>query len=315
MPPKVKIGIDLSGSENSPESLLAAIRSLAAGLSTSIELILIGPDRLACHDLPYIAAHETIGMDDAPIIIRRKKRSPLWIGLDMLRKKKIDAFVSAGHTGALVLGAKTMLGMIPPLLRPALLALMPTKQKPIAVLDIGANVRVRAEHLVQFAFVGAAYQRSRGVELPAVGLLNIGSEAMKGTSEIRLAYQKLSQEPHPLFSFAGNIEGKDAFNGHVDVLVTDGFTGNVFLKTAEGMANLAIDCLPDDQIKEPLSHLSYAEYPGALLAGVQGVVIKCHGYSSPQAFVNGIREAIRIVKTNLIKNLAINFFLENDKSL
>jgi glycerol-3-phosphate acyltransferase PlsX len=150
-----------------------------------------------------------------------------------------------------------------------------------------------------------------------VGLLNIGSEAIKGTSELRLAYQELQRianVPNPFFCFAGNIEGKTVFNGKVDVLVTDGFTGNIFLKTAEGLASLVLDRLNknlprnvldlmQDQLCDLKRHLHYAEYPGALLCGVQGIVIKCHGYSSPQAFGSGIREAVRIATEGFLQLL------------
>ena len=163
--------------------------------------------------------------------------------------------------------------------------------------------------------IGAAYQHARGIDRPSVGLLNIGSEALKGTSELRLAYQelqRLAQFPPPFFHFAGNIEGKTVFYGNVDVLVTDGFTGNIFLKTAEGLANLILDRVSatlseemgqymQTHLQDLRHHLHYAEYPGALLCGVQGIVIKCHGYSSPEAFVSGIREAVRIASDGFLQ--------------
>ena len=188
---------------------------------------------------------------------------------------------------------------------------MPTKKHPVAVLDVGAGVEVKAKHLLQFASMGAAYQKARGIKKPLVGLLNIGSEALKGTSELRLAYRDLQSLTDAPFTFAGNIEGTSVFNGDVDVLVTDGFTGNVFLKTAEGLATLILDRLythisPQDLQKiEPqlldLRHrLHYAEYPGALLAGVRGVVIKCHGYSTPQGFAKAIRGAAELVEEGFL---------------
>ncbi|MBF8263469.1 MAG: Phosphate acyltransferase [Parachlamydiales bacterium] len=316
---EVRIGIDLMGSENSPDVLLKTATDLASTLPPHVKLVAIGTPALASRtDLPFIHATETIEMDDAPLTaIRRKRDSSLCVGLKALKEQRIDAFVSAGNTGALVSCAKMTLSMIPGLLRPALLALMPTRRTPLAVLDVGANVQCKTEHLVQFALIGSAYQRARGVALPSVGLLNIGSEAMKGTSEIRLAYQemqRLSLLPNPLFRFAGNIEGKVVFDGNIDVLVTDGFTGNVFLKTAEGLASLILDRLnenlpPDilaqmqDQLLDLQRHLHYAEYPGALLCGIRGIVIKCHGYSSPQAFASGVREAIRIASEGFLQIL------------
>lgn len=302
------------GSDNSPELLLKTASNLAASLPKNVELVAIGAPRYASlTPLSFKSAPSTIEMDDPPLTaIRRKKDSSLCIGLRMLKAKELDAFVSAGNTGALVTFAKMTLGMLPGILRPALLALMPTKRQPVAVLDVGANTENKAAHLVQFALIGAAYKRARGIALPAVGLLNIGQEATKGTSELRLAYAELSTMNHlsrPFFHFAGNIEGLSVFDGQIDVLITDGFTGNIFLKTAEGIASLILDRLNErsefahlqDHLADLKRHLHYAEYPGAFLCGVHGIVIKCHGYSSPQAFASGIREAVRIASEGFLQ--------------
>src|SRR5690606_28195545 len=132
---------------------------------------------------------------------------------------------------------------------------------PVAVLDVGGNVQVKAANLLQFALIGAAYQQARGILNPLVGLLNIGSEPLKGTSELRLAYQALKKQSGP-FNFVGNIEGKSVFDGEVDVLVTDGFSGNIFLKTAEGIANLMLDQLqPSQEQMKKFQSLHYTEYP------------------------------------------------------
>lgn len=303
---KVRIGIDLMGNDNSPDALLIALRDLP--LPSNAELILFGlPAFQKEGDIHYVASPEFIAMDDPPLFaLRHKKTASMCEGLRQLRAKKIDAFVSAGNTGALVSGARMILGNLTNVLQPALLARMPTKKEPVAVLDVGANVQAKAPHLVQYALMGAAYCKVQGIENPTIGLLNIGSEAIKGTSEIRLAYQELQMTAYPSYRFAGNIEGKSVFNGDVDVLITDGFTGNVFLKTAEGIASLILDrfggLLPPTeyrklhpQIHDLQRNLHYAENPGALLAGVQGIVIKCHGYSTPQAFVNAVLGSIDLV--------------------
>lgn len=303
------------GSDNAPAALLSAAASLTPSLPSHMELIAIGtPDcekDALSHGLSFHPAREAIMMDDNPLLaLRRKKQSSLCVGLRLLKEGKIDAFVSAGNTGALVSAAKMILGTFPGVMRPALLALMPTKKRPVAVLDVGANLQAKANQLVQFARLGESYQKARGIANPRIGILNIGSEASKGTSEIRLAYKELSKFP----SFAGNIEGKSVFDGEVDVLITDGFTGNVFLKTAEGIASLILDRLytriPAESLKEIREqlddlqrHLHYAEHPGALLCGVKGTVVKCHGYSTPEAFATGIRGAVEFTSIRFIEIL------------
>lgn len=326
---KYFVGIDLMGSDNAPAALLSAAATLSPSLPSHIELIAIGtPDceKIArSNGLMFQAAREAIGMEESPLLaLRRKKQSSLCVGLRLLNEGKLDSFVSAGNTGALVSASKMILGTFPNISRPALLALMPTKKRPVAVIDVGANLQAKAAQLVQFARLGTAYQEARGISNPRIGILNIGSEASKGTSEIRLAYKKLAKLP----SFAGNIEGKSVFDGEVDVLVTDGFTGNIFLKTAEGIATLVLDRLhahiPQSGLKEIQVHLDdlqrhlhYAEHPGALLCGVTQVVIKCHGYSTPEAFANGIRGAIELASCHfieLLKNQLKNSLLKEKDS-
>ena len=300
------------GSDNAPASLLQTAASLVSRLPKNVELVAIGsPDYAKDSPLPYRIAKEAIEMEESPLsALRKKKEASLCVGLRLLNEGFLDAFVSAGNTGALISASKMILGTFPGLLRPALLALMPTKKQPVAVLDVGANLQAKATHLVQFAHLGSAYQRARGIENPRIGILNIGSEPLKGTSEIRIAYQKLKKSP----LFAGNIEGKSVFDGEVDVLVTDGFTGNIFLKTAEGIASLVLDRLqariPPEKLQEIRPHLNdlqrhlhYAEHPGALLCGVKKAVVKCHSYSTPEAFANGIRGAIEYATGGFIQSI------------
>jgi glycerol-3-phosphate acyltransferase PlsX len=251
----------------------------------------------------YVCAPQVIEMHENPLLaLRRKKHASMCVGLRLLKEGKIDALVSAGNTGALVSSAKIILSNLPGILRPPLLTLMPTKKNPVAVLDVGAGVEAKASHLVQFASIGAAFQKTKGIQHPTVGLLNIGSEALKGTSELRLAYNQLQKMSS--FKFAGNIEGKTVFDGDVDVLVTDGFTGNVFLKTAEGIASLILDRIgPSPTDMKKFQSLHYAEYPGALLAGVRGIVIKCHGYSTPKGFTNALLGAAELAKEEFVQKL------------
>lgn len=300
---QLKIGVDLMGNDNDPQVLINALQALV--LPKGISVVLIGSPQFESLRGPfeYISALETIQMDEHPLhALRRKKNASMSVGMRALKAGKLDALVSAGNTGALVSSAKMILGSIPKIIRPSLLTLMPTKKNPVAVLDVGAGLQAKANHLVQFASIGAAFQKTRGIANPRVGLLNIGSEALKGTSEIRVAYHLLEKQSS--FVFAGNIEGKTVFDGDVDVLVTDGFTGNVFLKTAEGIASLILDKIKaSSKDVEKFQSLHYAEYPGALLAGVRAVVIKCHGYSTPKGFTNAILGAAQLAKEGFVQKL------------
>lgn len=298
----LKIGIDLMGNDNAPQNLLDALKAIS--WPPSVELFAIGTPEFAKEASPFhfVPAPEVIGMEEHPLFaLRRKKNASMSVGMRLLKEEKIDALVSAGNTGALVSSAKMILSTLPGILRPCLIALMPTKKNLVAVLDVGANVEAKAAHLVQFASIGAAFQKTRGNQNPTVGLLNIGSEPLKGTSELRLAYHELQKSKS--FRFAGNIEGKTVFDGDVDVLVTDGFTGNVFLKTAEGIASLILDRIQVSHEVKKFQSLHYAEYPGALLAGIRGIVIKCHGYSTPKGFTNAVLGSIVLAKEGFVQKL------------
>jgi glycerol-3-phosphate acyltransferase PlsX len=190
---------------------------------------------------------------------------------------------------------------MPGIERPALLTLMPTMKHAVAILDVGANPGAKAQHLAQYAAMGIAYQKSRGIENPRVGLLNIGSEEGKGTLETREAY-KLIQQCHP--TFIGNIEGRDVFNGDTDVVVTDGFAGNVLLKTAEGIASFILHEIEKDpgisgDLAALRKRLHYAEYPGAIVAGVEGLIMKCHGDGSKLAFRESLKAIIQLLSQDL----------------
>ncbi len=316
------IGVDLMGSDTPPEELLREILPYAQTLPEHVTLHLFGSHSLFLDHLSppeHLVFHETedpITMDDDPLqAIRFKKKSSLCTGIQMLKEGSLRAFISAGNTGALMACAKVRLPMLPGIDRPALLTLLPTRQNEIAVLDVGANTNFKAEHLLQFAAMGIAYQKNRGVEHPRVGLLNIGSEEKKGTPELREAYALLgSLNREGNTHFVGNIEARDVFQGEIDVLVTDGFTGNVFLKTAEGIAAVLLDQLEETAQEECSPHLKgvlaemrhrlhYAEYPGALLCGIDGIVLKCHGNSSPQSLKHTIVSAIRLVEHGFLERI------------
>jgi glycerol-3-phosphate acyltransferase PlsX len=308
------------GSDTKPSELLDAIYDFIQKPSPFVHLTLFGTSDVLAgkhSPSPHVALHvvqEYISMDEAPLAaIRNKKQSSISVGIRMLKEKHLHAFVSAGNTGALMSIAKLSLPMLPSIGRPALLTLLPTiHQNHIAVLDVGANTSCKSHHLVEFALIGAAFQKVRGIRVPKVGLLNIGSEAKKGTPQLREAYSYLKKSDPYHLEFVGNIEARDVFQGSIDVLVTDGFTGNIFLKTAEGIGHVILNQIEEItqqgsflDIKQVLiemrRRLHYTEYPGALLCGVDGIVMKCHGNSSSQSLINTINCAISLVKHDFIE--------------
>jgi glycerol-3-phosphate acyltransferase PlsX len=270
--------------------------------------------------LEFKAVKDIISMSDEPLLaVRQKKKSSIVLGLKDLKKHLLDAFVSAGNTGALIATSALYLTKFQGIQRPALLAILPTQTGSVAVIDVGGNISCKAQHLVQFAEIGTAYQACNlDILTPKVGLLNMGSESTKGTLEVRQAYDILLQQSrgqtlHPKMKFVGNIEGKDVFEGKVDVLVTSGALGNVLLKTAEGVASFIFDELakgkkllsPDSKkyVEQLKSQFNYAEYPGAIISGVDGIVIKCHGYATSRAMYNSIKGAIALHRKDFLSKI------------
>lgn len=334
----MRIGIDLMGSESSPDILFQAVLRAAEQLEGTTMIVIatqavvdriwetpqfVDILKLLSTRVVFHIALDVIEMTDEPLVaIRHKKNSSLVSGIRLLKKRSIDAFISAGNTGALIASATLSLPLLPGIKRPALLATLPTEKGYVAVIDVGGNVACKAHHLVQFAQIGAAYQRcSQGLATPAVGLLNIGVESKKGTSEVRQAYQILQQEysgadvsqVHRM-RFVGNVEGREVFQGVADVLVTDGFTGNVLLKTSEGVSSFILEHLKyalegisahqqESVFRYFKYHFDYEEYAGAIICGIDSVVIKCHGKSSAKGFFNGIIGAADLVKAGFINQI------------
>lgn len=308
---KVKIGVDLLGNENTPEGLAKILHKFC--LDEKVHLILIGnQDAFSSleplENCEFIEAKETIEMEDNPLTaIRRKKQSSMHVGIDLLKDQKIDAFISLGNTGTLVGLACMQLPVLDQVSRPALLSLLPTQKNPVAILDIGAHIDSKTENFLDFAKLGNAYQKSRGIKSPTIGLLNIGTEKLKGTNRVKQIFGYLEDQKN-LFNFVGNVEGKEVFTGNIDVILTDGFTGNVFLKTSEGVASMILDELSQKECDKTFfqdlkKRLHYAQYPGAFLIGLDALVIKCHGYSTPQAVVNAVKGAKELVQNQFIANL------------
>lgn len=331
----LQIGVDLTGGDSSPQLLFEAVLQAADIIQSPFSTLVVfaTPNFIdeikACPDwneridqaavnLQFHAVDEVIAMKDDPLLaIRRKKGSSLVVGMNLLKNGKLDAFVSTGNTGALITSAVLTLPSLPGIYRPALLAMLPTAKGPVAVIDVGGNVACKADNLMQFAYMGAAYQRCfHQIALPRVGLLNIGVESKKGTTELKEVYHRLQQhsKEHAI-NFIGNIEGREVFQGEVDVLVTDGFTGNVFLKTSEGISSFIIDHLKGTIDKAALPDLqrlfSYDEYPGAVLCGVEGVVIKCHGLTSTKGMFNAILGAVNLIENQFVTVLKndLGYFL------
>lgn len=328
---KMRIGIDLMGSDRAPQVLFDAALQAAKQLDDSHTLVVFA-DQDTIHSLsdlkkPFSASpssavieffpvKEFIAMHDEPLVaVRKKKHSSLVQGIKLLKKKSsdaLDALVTAGNTGALVAAATLNLPLLHSIRRPAILASLPTESGHVSIIDVGGNVACKAPHLVGFAKLGACFEViCQGIVDPKVGLLNVGAESKKGTHEHRQAYQALSKQDH-FFQFAGNVEGRDIFQGKVNVLVTDGFTGNILLKTSEGVASYILEFLKKNTAGAPhlqhllqqmQSHFSSSDYPGAILLGIEGIVVKCHGDSSPKALFNGIKAAVSYVEADLIAKL------------
>lgn len=263
------------------------------------------------HRFALVAAEERIRPDEPPAMaVRRKTASSLVRGLDLQRAGESDAFVSAGPTGAFMAGSLLRLEPLPGVDRPAIGAVFPTAVSPTLVLDVGANVGCRPEHLHRFAHLGTTYARDMlGREDPRVGLLNVGEEAGKGDDVVIESHRLLAGDPG--LRFVGNVEGNQIITGSCDVLVCDGFVGNVLLKFFESMAGFVTEWMEERSrddgmgggLSELLSVLDYAEYGGAPLLGVNGVCIVCHGGSSPRAMKNAILFAERAVRSGMVAHM------------
>lgn len=261
------------------------------------------------------AAPDVVAMDDDPAsVVRTKPDSSLVRGLELVQLNRADAFVSAGNTGAVLSAATLMLGRIPGVIRPTIGAFFPTSNgTPCLVLDVGANAEVKPQYLYQFALMGSLYtEYIGGIEHPRVGLLNIGEEATKGTDTVRQAYELLRNST---INFIGNVEGRDIFRGVANVVVCDGFTGNVVLKFAESImpmlkavlerysrrnlvTRIAVGLLAPI-LRRALRDFDYQTYGGVPLLGVRGIVIIGHGKSSPLAISNMIRRAWEMYRLRL----------------
>lgn len=317
------IVVDAMGGDHSPDQIvLGALEADRLG----IPVILAGPaDLPGRNHLPLIEASEVIGMDEDPAYgVRRKKDSTLVRAAEAVRDGKASAMISAGNTGATMASALLRMGRIKGVNRPAIATPIPVPGgRPTVLLDAGANTDVQADWLVQFALMGSVYARQRyGIDQPRVGLLSIGEEPGKGDVLRKEAYELLASTSG--LNFIGNVEGRDVMSDDVDVVVTDGFTGNVVLKTLEGGMKTLVRALMSafaskeeykvhaDALLPSLLPLYDSVDPestgGAILLGVDGVCIISHGSSSSRAIVNGIKVAADMAQSSIIEEirLAIN---------
>ena len=325
----MRIVLDAMGSDTCPEPELQAVVEIVRAFKD--EIILVGPQDQLNPRLESLTEFAKIRLVDAPEVItmadkglglalkakRRNARNSMAVGMDLVKNGEADAFVTAGNTGGALATAFYRLGMLSGVERPALTALFPVKDGYCVVLDIGANPECKPEHLLQFAVMGTIYaQKVRGIKNPRVGLLSNGEETGKGNELIKGTYPLLQASG---LNYIGNVEGKELFGGRADVVVTDGFTGNVLLKSSEAVAKLLVDILRQELMgsfrtkiggllaKPAFSRLKKIMDPGevgaAPLLGVNGLVFVGHGRSDAHAMFNAVRVARQAVQANLLQEI------------
>jgi len=327
----MRIAIDAMGGDAGPSVIVDG--ALVAARHLQVGLLLVGDaaaieGELARHpvaslfrriDVQIIDAPDRVEMSEsAALALRKKPRASIRVAAEAVRDRRADALFSAGHTGASVMAAHAAFGLLPGVDRPALATIIPTRRAPAVLLDAGATVGCRPPHLVQFAVMGSAYARvALGLAAPRVGLLSVGEEESKGNELTREAHQLLKDAP---VNFIGNVEGRDVYAGEADVIVCDGFTGNVTLKVSEGLVE-TVEALLHDELAATFGgrvgyvlsrqafrrfrrRVDYSEYGGAPLVGLNGLCIVGHGRSSAKAVANAVTMAVRAVNENLLGRLS-----------
>lgn len=335
----MKILLDAMGGDNGPDAnIKGAINAIN---QIKAELVLIGKEEIIREKvkefygktleeisprLKVKNATETIEMEDKPTdSIKHKKDSSMVVGFRMLKEGEGDVFISAGNSGALLAGATLLVGRIKGIDRPALAGILPSYKSRLVLIDSGANTNCRPINLLQFAQMSSIYIRNTfGVESPRIGLLNIGTEETKGNELTRESYNLLKEKSQELnINFIGNVEGRDVFSGEVDAIVTDGFTGNVFLKAVEGLGKFVKRTLKESLTENIFSKIAalpalpamnkfaktmdYKSYGGALFLGVKKPVIKAHGSSDEKLFEFTIKQAEKFVENKTVENLISEF--------
>ena len=327
---EITVAIDVMGGDHGPHvTIPAAIKCLAR--NDNLNIILVGSQSAIEAELkarhaklsPRLRVHhasEVVAMDESPALaLRNKKDSSMRVAIDLVKAGEADVCVSAGNTGALMATARFVLKMLPGIDRPAIAGFMPSLKGPVLMLDLGANVDCTAEHLFQFALMGSMLASAvNHKESPTVGLLNIGEEEIKGNGLVKEAAE-LIRASH-LINFYGNVEGDDIYKGTVDVVVCDGFVGNVSLKSAEGLAKMIGTFLKEEFRRNALTKLAGLialpvmnafkrrvdprRFNGATLLGLRGIVVKSHGGADSFSFEHAIETAVEEASGNVLKRIA-----------
>jgi glycerol-3-phosphate acyltransferase PlsX len=323
----VRIAIDAMGGDHAPALIVKG--ALEAAMEwPDAELLLVGDTaQIEAHlggvkpsNLTIVHADDVIGPDEEPVkAVRRKKSSSMVMAGQLVREGKAEAMLSAGNTGALMTTGLLVVGRIEGIERPALVYMLPTVDDVgVLALDLGANMDAKPEHLLQYAIMGSIYRtKVQGLQKPRVGLLNVGTEAMKGNELTKAAYELLEAAP---IHFIGNVEARDVLARNCDVLVCDGFAGNIMLKAMEGTAGMLFKTLREAFTSSFINKMAaavlrpgmlrlrkkmdYKEHGGAPLLGVKGLVIKCHGSSDIKAVKNGVRQAKMAIESQLVQSIA-----------
>jgi glycerol-3-phosphate acyltransferase PlsX len=325
----MQIALDAMGGDLGPQELIKG--ALLALEQDDLRITLVGDDALLQKLLQSSSASQTlldrldimhaqsvIDMNENPVdAIRKKKDSSIMVAFELVKSGQASAAVSAGNSGATLAAGVRKLGRLKNVARPGLASAFPTLKGPVMIMDIGANVECRPLHLYQFGVMASAFSKLYNVTNPRVGLLTIGEESGKGNTLIKEAYNLLQRSS---LNFIGNVEGRDVFQGDVDVVVCDGFVGNIVLKISEGLAEATIKMLREEILKSKLAKLGYllarpafdnfrkrvdyAEYGGALLLGIKGIGIVCHGKSSALAIKNAIIGAVEMERLKLNDDIA-----------
>ncbi|SDO81457.1 phosphate acyltransferase PlsX [Desulforhopalus singaporensis] len=331
------IALDAMGGDHGSEELIAG--ALQAVEETGLYVSLVGdesllnshletlaPDSRTAKKITIVHSSEVVGMNEHPATaIRKKKDSSVMVAFDLVRRGVADAAVSAGNSGATMAAGIRKLGRLNGISRPGIASAFPTRKKPVVMMDIGANVDCKPVHLYQFAIMASAFSKITGVQNPKIGLLTIGEETGKGNSLVKETYPLLEKSS---LNFIGNVEGRDVFQGDIDVIVCDGFVGNICLKVSEGLADAAMQMLRDEIIKSWIAKIGYlltrkafrsfkkrvdyAEYGGAPLLGIDGVGFICHGKSTSHAIKNAIIKAAQMAKGNINRDILASLAAGNN---